>query len=468
MSWLFTYAAVGWVIRVGMIGAVLRRNFAPGAAIAWLGIVFLHPYVGLALYGVFGESRLGPGRVAHHDRLRARYAVADPRAALPPGTPDGAAALSRVAAKVGRMPVVAGSTVELLTESATTVGRLADDIGAATSHVHLLYYLLAGDATGQRVAAALKAAAGRGVTCRVLLDGFASRAAFRRHGLATDLRAAGVEVAAALPSSPLRRRDLRNHRKLSVIDDRVAYAGSQNLIDPDYGGKRGGPWVDLSGRYTGPVVAELAAVFATDWAFETNRELDVPAPAGLPAAAGGLPMQVVPTGPTSAGESFRRLFIGAVNAAERRLVLTTPYFIPDEATLVALQSAADRGVAVSLIVPERSDNPLTAAAGRATYTRLLRAGVSVFRYRPGLIHTKLVTVDDAVTAFGSANLDVRSFHLNFELSTLLFGPEVVGRFHAVQQAYLADSDRLDAAAWAGRPIVPRYFGSAVSLISPLL
>ncbi len=468
MTWLLAYAVVGWVIRVGMILAVLRRNFAPGAAIAWLGIVFLHPYVGLALYQVFGESRLGPGRVAHHDRLRARYAVADPRVALPPGTPDGARALARVAVKVGRMPVVAGSGVELFTDPATTVGRLAADIEAATSHVHLLYYILAGDATGRRVAAAVKAAAGRGVACRVLLDGFASRAAFGRHGLASDLRAGGVEVAAALPSSPLRRRDLRNHRKLAVIDGRVAYAGSQNMIDPDYDGKRGGPWVDLSGRYTGPVVAELAAVFAGDWAFETDRELDVPSPADVPRVDGGLPMQVVPTGPASPGESFRRLLLGAIDAAERRLVLTTPYFIPDEATLVGLQSAADRGVRVSLIVPRHSDNPLTAAAGRATYATLVRAGIAVFRYRPGLLHTKLVTVDDAVAIFGSANLDVRSFHLNFELSTLLYGPEVVGRFHAVQQAYLADSDRLDADAWAARPILPRYLDSAVSLISPLL
>ena len=468
MSWLFAYVAVGWVIRVGMILAVLRRNFAPGAAIAWLGIVFLHPYVGLALYQVFGESRLGPGRVAHHDRLRARYAVADPRPPLPPGTPDGVRALTRVAVKVGRMPVVAGSGVELFTDPATTVSRLAADVEAATSHVHLLYYILAGDATGRRIAAALTSAAGRGVKCRVLLDGFASRAAFGRGGLAAGLRAAGVEVGAALPSSPLRRRDLRNHRKLAVVDDRLAYAGSQNLIDPDYGGKRGGPWVDLTGRYTGPVVAELATVFAADWAFETNRELDAPAPADVSPVEGGLPMQVVPTGPVSAGESFRRVFIGAVDAAERRLVLTTPYFVPDEATLVALQAAADRGVAVSLIVPRRSDNPFTAAAGRAAYGTLLDAGIAVFRYRPGLIHTKLVTVDDAVALFGSANLDVRSFHLNFELTTLLYGPEVVGRFHAVQRAYLADSDRLDAAAWAGRPVVPRYFDSAVSLISPLL
>jgi cardiolipin synthase len=278
----------------------------------------------------------------------------------------------------------------------------------------------------------------------------------------------GIEVVAALPSSPLRRRDLRNHRKLAVIDDRLAYAGSQNLIDPDYDGKHGGPWVDLSGRYTGPVVAELATVFIVNWAFETNQQLQAPSPAQTSPIEGGTPMQVVPTGPTSAGESFRRLFLGAVDSAQQRLVMNTPYFVPDESTLLALMTAADRGVAVSLIVPRHSDNPFTAAAGRAHYAALLEAGISIYLYRPGLLHTKLVTVDDSVAIFGSANLDVRSFHLNFELSTLLYGPEVTGRLHCMQQGYIADSDRLDPTVWAARSIVRRYFNSAVALISPLL
>jgi len=463
MHWMLLYVVVGWCIRLAMLPVVLGRRFAPGALIAWIGIVFVHPYVGLALYLVFAESRLGPGRLVHHQALLKRYALVD-------ANPELAAesALMRLAMKVGHMPAVAGNAVEFFADSAAMVSRLAADIEAATSQVHLLYYIFVPDTTGLQIASALKAAMQRGVKCRVIVDEFASRCDFRRDGFASQLRASGVQVVAALPSSLLRRRDLRNHRKLAVIDNQVAYCGSQNLINPDYGGKRGGPWVDLSGRFTGPIVAEFATVFAMDWAFETNEQLDAPSPQSMSTIDGGVPMQVVPTGPVSAAESFRRLFLGAVNTAQQRLVLTTPYFVPDEATILALLTAADRGVDINLILPEKSDNIFTAAASRSHYSTLLDAGVSIFLYRPGLIHAKIVTVDDSVGLFGSANLDVRSFHLNFEVTTVLYGAKATDGLRAVQQAYIENSQRLDAREWAKRPIISRYTDSAVALVSPLL
>jgi cardiolipin synthase len=468
MNWFLAYIAIGWSIRLGMVPAVLRRNFAPGASIAWLGVVFLHPYIGLGLYLMFGEARLGPGRALHHNQLLERYALADPKPELPAEIAGSAQALIRLARNVGRMPVVLGNAVEFFTESAVVVNRLSADIEAAKSHVHLLYYIFAPDATGQQIAGALAKAAKRGVKCRVIIDQFASRSDFRRNGFASQLRASGVEVVAALPSSPLRRRDLRNHRKLAIIDDRIAYNGSQNLINADYGGRRGGPWVDLSGRFTGPVVAEFATVFVMDWAFETNQELDAPSPDTIGKIAGGVPMQVVPSGPVSPGESFRRLFLGVVESAQRQIIITTPYFIPDESSVLALLTATDRGVDVSLILPETSDNIFAAAAGRAQYARLLEAGVSIYLYRPGLIHAKTITVDDSVGIIGSANIDVRSFHLNFELTALLYGREVTNRLKIVQQTYLADTRRLERNEWATRPVLAKYADSAVSLISPLL
>jgi cardiolipin synthase len=401
--------------------------------------------------------------VVHYRELLKRYALAD--ANLESATES---ALMRLAMKVGHMPVVGGNAVEFITDSAAMVNRLAADIEAATSQIHLLYYIFVPDATGQRIAAALKAAVQRGVKCRVIVDEFASRCDFRRDGFAAHLKASGVEVVAALPTSLLRRRDLRNHRKMAVIDNRVAYCGSQNLINPDYGGKRGGPWVDLSGRFMGPVVAEFATVFAIDWAFETNEQLDAPSPESVAAVEGGAAMQVVPTGPVSAAESFRRLFLGAVNTAQHRLMMTTPYFVPDEATILALLTAADRGVEVSLILPEKSDNIFTASASRSHYATLLDAGICVFMYRPGLIHAKIVTVDDSVGLFGSANLDVRSFHLNFELTTVLYGAKATDGLRAMQQTYIENSQRLEAGEWAKRAMISRYADSAVALVSPLL
>jgi cardiolipin synthase A/B len=466
MNWLLAYIAIGWAIRMGMVPTVLRRNFAPGASIAWLGVVFLHPYIGLGLYLLFGEARLGPGRAILHKQLQERYVLVDSTDELPADIAASSWSLIRLATKVGRMPVVTGNTVEFFTESAALVSRLSADIDTATSHVHLLYYIFKPDASGQQVAGALSRAVQRGVKCRVILDQYASRSDFHRNGFASQMRVAGVEVVAALPSSPLRRRDLRNHRKLAIIDDKIAFSGSQNVINADYGGRRGAPWVDLSGRFTGPVVAEFATVFVMDWAFETNQMLNPPA--AIATQDGGMPMQVVPTGPVSPGESFRRLFLGAIESAQRQLILTTPYFVPDESAMFALLTATDRGVDVTVILPEKSDNIFTAAAGRAQYARLLEAGVSIYLYRPGLIHAKLITVDDNVGIFGSANVDVRSFHLNFEVMTMLYSPEVAARLKSIQQNYITKSRRLERDEWANRSFIVRYADSAVSLISPLL
>src|SRR5580658_9289458 len=290
MSWLFVYTAVGWLIRLAMVPTVLRRQFTPGASIAWLGIVFLHPYVGLALYLVVGERRLGPGRVEQHQKLVERYALADGKENISAELPGSAAGIARLAARMGRMPVVLGNEVEFFSESAVMVDRLAGDIAGAKSEVHLLYYILCADETGRKIAEQLKAAAGRGVRCRVLADAFASRFIFRSGGLGEELKGAGVGVTAALPRSPRRRRDLRNHRKMAVIDRRVAYCGSQNLINADYGGKHGGPWFDLTGRFAGPVVGEFATIFAMDWAFETGEMLEVPKLGEISEASDGVAM----------------------------------------------------------------------------------------------------------------------------------------------------------------------------------
>lgn len=523
MRWFELYIALAWVLRFAMVPVILRRQLAPGASIAWLGIIFLHPYIGGLLYLLFGETRLGPHRVQRHKEIVSLFRSA-PRNPSPPAGDVVASATTPPlpqstvlstqhfscrhlparydpivlqAEKISGLPVLPDNQFHLLTSADDFTRSLAADIDAARSHVHLLYYIFACDPTARTVTDALKRAAARGVTCRVLADAVASRPFFhRRHGLANDLRVAGVQVAAALPAHVIRRRfarmDLRNHRKLAVIDDAVGYVGSHNLIHPSYGGKPGGPWVDASARLTGPVVSELAGVFAEDWAFETEQMLPLPrstaeasagqrssdyssaVPHSSQLGTGNLelgastPMQVVPTGPTEPGATYRRVLLAAVQCARARLTLTTPYFVPDEPTLVSLAMAADRGVAVTLILPAVSDNRLTQAAGRAHFDRLLAAGVRIHLYRPGLIHTKSVTVDDTLAVFGSANLDVRSFNLNFELSVLFYSPDATQRLRALQDSYLADSCPLDPATWPGRPPIHRYADSAISLLSPLL
>lgn len=468
MSWLLAYIAVGWLIRAGMVLTILRRNFAPGASIAWLLVIFLHPYIGLLLYQMFGENRLGPGRVDLHHALLKEYATTVPSLEPAPQINPGAAALTRLAKNVGCMPALAGNHVDFITGTDAIVQKLAADIDAATSHVHLLYYIFMPDATGRQIAEALKRAVARGVQCRVIVDEFASRHIFRSGGFAAELKASGIKIVGALPTSPFRRRDLRNHRKIAVIDNRIAYCGSHNLTNPDYGGRRGAPWIDISGRFTGPIVCEFARVFLMDWAFETPDRLPAPGPEACPAQDGGIPMQIVPSGPISPGESFRRLLMGIIESTQHQLFLTTPYFVPDEPTLLALLTAKDRGVNVTIVLPHTSDNIFTAAAGRAQYAKLLNAGISIYLYQRGLIHAKTITADDQFAIIGSANIDVRSFHLNFEISTILYDSKTTCQLKALQQAYLSDATRLDSVQWKNRSVLSGYVDASMSLISPLL
>lgn len=474
MSWFVLYVSLGYAIRVAMVPVILRRQFAPGASLAWLGVIFLHPYIGTALYMMLSETRIGPQRIARHRELVQYYRAAteltdQPQCAIDPAVADSYAPMILQAQKISGLPVLEGNAVEFLPTCEQFIDRLVADMDAAVSEIHLLYYMFDRDKTAQRVATALIAAVKRGVHCRVLADAVASRGFFRTTGLGPGLRDAGVEVVAAMKVAMLRqglpRVDLRNHRKLAVIDGKIAYAGSHNLINPDYGGRQGNPWIDVTGRLTGPITHQLGLVFAEDWAFETGVKLDAPE---FGPHTGTISMQVVPTGPIAVGETYRRLLLGAIQSARSRIVLTTPYFVPDEPTLVALLMAADRGVQVQLIVPQVADHFFTAAAGRAHYSKLLEGGVSIHLYRPGLLHSKTVTVDDAVGLFGSANLDVRSFNLNFELSVLLYGKEATEQLRAVQSSYLADSTPLNFADWSRPNLIRQYFDRAVSLLSPLL
>jgi cardiolipin synthase A/B len=485
MAWFSFYLAyefVGWVIRAGMVTVVLRRQFAPGASLAWLGIVFLHPYIGLALYLLVGESRLGPRRTERHRQIIAKFRDPSRNAerASHQTTPDSPSAYQPMIAqaeKISGLPVLGGNRMDFLSDAADFRRRLCADIAAATRSVNLLYYIFANDQTARAVADAVVAASKRGVKCRVLADAMASRKFFHHSGLSTELKAAGVQVAAALPVTPLRRRlarmDLRNHRKLAILDDTIAFNGSHNVVNPDYGGRKGNPWYDVTGRFTGPIVGELASIFAEDWEFETGEEIDIPYPEAHDAPTEQNPAevfsaQVVPTGPSVPGATYRRLLLAAIQSARKELVLTSPYFVPDETTLLSMMMAVDRGVDVKLLLPLIADHFFTAAAGRSHYHSLLKAGVEIYLYKPGLLHAKTTTVDDEFAVFGSANLDVRSFSLNFELSMLLYGHPITQRLRAIQEDYLSKSHKLDLDEWDRRPAASEYADRAVSLLSPLL
>ena len=296
------------------------------------------------------------------------------------------------------------------------------------------------------------------------------------------LEGTGIRWAPMLPIRPLRgeirRLDLRNHRKILVVDDRVAFSGSQNLIEPCYDTPKnqrlGRAWVELMARIEGPAVRELNVVFATDWLTETGENLQhqlvrsPTAPTPRPDAVADVGVQVVPSGPGFVTENNLRLFTSMIYSAERRLSLTSPYFVPDDSLLYAITTTAQRGVDVELFVGATADQFMVAHAQRSYYEALLRAGVRIWLYpEPYVLHAKHFTVDDTIAVVGSSNMDMRSFALNYEVVMMMAGAPIVARLAQVQDTYRSLSTELTADQWRERSRGQRYLDNLMRLTATI-
>jgi cardiolipin synthase len=323
---------------------------------------------------------------------------------------------------------------------------------------------------GRRVADSLVHAARRGVRCRVLADAVGSRNLFRR--LAPLMRREGVEVVPALPVGIVRtlfaRMDLRNHRKIAVIDGRIAYTGSQNIVDPSYGHRRAGHWHDLMLRIEGPAVHQLQGIFVEDWFHESGHLLDEAHLFPELEASGSTAIQVVPTGPDLPSGAFQDLIVEAIFRADSSVVITSPYFVPNEAMLLALRLAVLRGVRVDVVIPKVSDQRLVGAAGKFYCEYLMRYGGRVHLFHQGLLHCKTFTIDNRLAMFGSANFDVRSFMLNFEVNLLAHAPDTVERVRQLQQYYIDRSIHATFENMPGRRFLGRLQMNFAKLFTPLL
>jgi len=453
---------------------VVTRRRQPTSAMAWLLVIFFEPWIGLVLYLLVGTYRLPRRRTERHARLRehlkaiGRHFHDHPSTVRPQLRPESMATVD-LAQRLGDMPILGGNSVELVTETQEMLDRLVQDIDAAEKHVHLLFYIYGDDATGRQVAEALERAVARGVSCRVLVDAVGSRPMLKR--LAPRMIQQGVQLHPMLPVGLFRRRvarmDLRNHRKLAIIDGKTAYTGSQNIVDADYGHKDLA-WHDMMLRLQGPIILELQAVFMEDWYFETEEILDTDDLFPEPLIAGDIPVQTLPSGPDYPTENYQRLVVAAIHAAQQRIVITTPYLVPDEALMQAIEIAVLRDVEVDLIVPKRCDQILVGAASRAYYHDLLDVGARIYRHGDGLLHAKTISIDDAIALIGSSNFDIRSFALNFEINMLLYGTEITDRLRQAQNRYMEQSTRLDADQWHARPAGRQIFDNIARLLSPLL
>ncbi|AKC86882.1 cardiolipin synthase [Pseudoxanthomonas suwonensis] len=446
-----TLLLLDWTVRLFALWWIPSRS-VPAAARSWLLLVFFLPLLGLPLYLLVGQPWLSGQRRRRQDQ--ASQAIREgqlPQRALrwqPPSSGPAAETVPLVE-RMGDFMPVRGNALELLDDYDGSIRALIADIDAARERVHLLYYLMFDDAVGAAVADALVRAAGRGVRCRVLLDAVGAKRGYRRFG--ARLRTAGVELHRMMPGGLRWRRssrmDLRNHRKIAVIDDHVGYVGSQNLADAVF--VPGHPNRELVVRARGPIVSHMEAVFASDWYLETGQMLEV-SPV-RPVHGDDVAAQLLPSGPAypfgNAGETVNSL----IHLAQHRLVLTTPYFVPDDSTMSALRIAALSGVDVQLVLSATNNKAVVRLAQQSYYEELLRAGVKIALYRPHFMHAKHLSVDDSVALVSSINLDIRSFALNAEIGLLCYDAGVVARMHEIEADYLAHSDMLTLEQWRARP-----------------
>ncbi len=456
--------------------ALTKRDRAPAARAAWLLLIASVPVAGFVLYFLFGETNIGNRTRRRMKEVTDRLAGRSPGApsAAPPDLPVALRPVFRRAASVNGFAPVAGNTATLPPDEAAAIEALVADIDAARDHVHLLFYIWLEDGNGLCVLDAIERAAARGVACRVLIDGLGSRALARSARWA-GLGACGVRTAITFKMRWLlahvffARVDLRNHRKIAVIDGRTGYCGSQNCADPAFLPKeRFGPWVDVMIRVEGPVVRQLQHLFIIDWMTHAGEDVADLLDAPVEPVPGGFPAIAVGTGPTIDNRAVSDLFAMLLAAAQDEAIITTPYFVPDDTLHRAICGAARRGVKVTMILPAKNDSFFVARASRSYYSDLLRAGVRLAEYRDGLLHAKTLTVDGMAICMGSANMDRRSFELNFENMLILVSAEVTGAMRARQLAWLSRATVLSPAHGQSWPLLVRAVNNLFATMGPLL
>jgi len=462
-----------------VVRVLTRPHRDPAARMAWIVVVLAVPVMGIGAYVLFGETDIGRRRANRYRRVaRALERVEEvPGIDAAPADlrlDDASAPLFAIARSISGFAPCGGNRGHLLPEGDPVIDALVRDIDGAEDHVHLSFYIWLPDRNGTRVAEALMRAARRGVVCRALVDDMGSRA-LTRSALWRQMQGAGVRLARALPvGNPLLRAitgriDLRNHRKIVVIDNKVAYCGSQNCADPAFLPKaRYAPWVDAMVRLEGPIVRQTQCIFVSDFMEEVDEDLGAILSAPIGEVAEGFTAAAVATGPTGRYAAMPEMFATLIHAARRELVVTTPYYVPVDAIQAALCTAARRGVDVTVVFPARNDDFAVGAVSRSYYADLLEAGVKVYEFLPGLLHTKSLTIDGTTTLIGSANMDRRSFDLNFENNVLLVDEDLTRAVRHRQESYLTRARRVNAQEVAEWGLPRRLWNNALAILGPLL
>ncbi|WP_286930118.1 MULTISPECIES: cardiolipin synthase [Aeromicrobium] len=481
---LISLAAVVTIVTINIAAiGIIPEGRRPQTAMAWLILIVFAPFLGLVAFLFFGSARIGHQR---HRQLTAANAVIARQtealtSKLPDDAPDYLPPIVRLNQRLASMPLTAGNHVTLLPDYQESIDEMIAAIDTAQRHVHVEFYIMALDEMTIPFFDALDRATARGVTVRLLFDHLGTRGIPGYKDLKKRLAASDIQWHLMMPLLPLKRRfrrpDLRNHRKLLVVDDVVGFTGSLNLTHPSYNKPKnlavGRAWVELWMRLEGPVVATIDALFAADWALETSEVLEVEMQAvdqtpHSPRDVVGVHAQLVPSGPGFEAENNLRLFTSLIYSARHRISLTSPYFVPDETLLYAVTTAAQRGVDVELFVSEQADQFMVGHAQASYYRELLEAGVRIWLYpKPFVLHAKHFSIDEDIAVVGTSNMDMRSFALNYEMSLMVPDRGVVERIRVVEDTYRDLSRELLLEEWEERPAGTRFVDNAMRLTATL-
>lgn len=460
---------------------VIMARRSVGATLAWVAVMLLVPYFGVGVYLLMGEMRLGKRREKRIRELIEPYknwikALAEGFQVDWENAPETAKALDRLALQTEGTPTLPGNQLELLDDCEGVLLALIEDIKRAEETLYMEFYIWHNGGVADDVLEAVIAARHRGVIVRILLDSVGSDA-FLKSAECARARKAGVEIVEALPAGVFRaifrRQDLRLHRKIVIVDGHTAYTGSLNLVDARYFKQDAGvgQWIDMMVRVQGPAVEVLATTFLADWDIETGgRQVDVNEDTGVKRQpmVGSAMVQVVPSGPGFYPDAIYQLLLSTIYSAREELIITTPYFVPDDALHAALRTAAARGVQVTLVLPARNDSRLVRYASSSYFDSLLAAGVRILRFNGGLLHAKTISVDREFCLVGSVNFDMRSVWLNHEVTLFVYNHRFTDQLRYAQHQYMTQSDELTLEEWSRRPMRRRVLENIVRLASPLL
>lgn len=468
------------VVSVGMALRLIYRKLSVPLTLAWILLIALLPAMGLLLYFLFGSRKLDRKRRRLGTSIRDHYlkAFRKPETHVRPKCLDDFPDVAKLIQAMTGFSPVEGNKVELLDGDAAIYARMIADIQAASSTLYAEFYIVDAKGRPEDVLEAMEAAARRGVDVKLLVDAYGSRR-FLNSNWADRLRVAGADVESSLSVNLFKmiskRTDLRNHRKILVIDQTVGYVGSCNLTDPHLFKPDDGVWVDMMARVEGPAAENLSVVMAADFLYDkvgddfTYSDLQLfPEDAMDVANAGEAVCQILPSGPEMERSVFYEVLMSAIFSARESIRIVTPYFVPDDAVILALSSATRRGVAIELIVPAEPDSVMVCYAGSAAFDTLMDAGVRVGWFRGGMLHTKALLIDGQLAFVGTVNMDQRSFYLNLEVTMVCYDAQVSADLDRIIDGYADKSEWLDPQQWNRRGRWQRFKENSFRLVSPLL